>query len=42
MSITGDMVIDYEMASTDEFLEYYGWLSELSVLEEMAMEEEDS
>ena len=24
MSITGDMVIDYEMASPDEFIDYYG------------------
>ena len=24
MSITGDMIIDYEMASPDEFLDYYG------------------
>lgn len=34
--ITGDMIVDYEMASTDEFLEFY-WLDYLG-LEKMVTE----
>ena len=35
MSITGDMVIDYEMATPDEFLEFYQQQYDDSAPEEM-------
>lgn len=39
MSITGDMIIDYEMATPDEFIDYYQTQREMqhySDLEEIA------
>ncbi len=45
MSITGDMIIDYEMATPDEFLDFYydqAMSQHYSDLEEMAQEKDSN